>query len=144
MGLVHAEIQLLNLKDKILVEEGYLTPDKARTLKIKMMVDSGAVMMAINESIVAQLGLKSTDKQSFSLANGQIIELNVVGGIEVKFKNRWCITDAIVLPGETEPLLGAVPKELMDLVISPFDNSLEVNPKHPIKPQHTLGGIQKS
>jgi hypothetical protein len=30
----------------------------------------------------------------------------------------------------------------MDLVISPFDQTLEVNPKHPIKPQHILAGIK--
>jgi clan AA aspartic protease len=111
-------------------------------MPVPVMVDSGAVMLAINETIKNQLGLEATEIQSFSLADGQIVELEVVGGLEVRFKNRWCVTNAIVLKGDTEPLLGAVPMELMDLVISHFDQTLEVNPKHPIKPQHILAGIK--
>ena len=37
--------------------------------------------------------------------------------IRIKFKERDCITDAFVLPNNEEPLLGAVPLELMDLII---------------------------
>jgi clan AA aspartic protease len=143
MGLVRADIELVNFEDKILAKNGHLSPTNIRKMSANMMVDSGAIMLAINEQIKNQLGLVATETQSFTLANGQIIELDVVGGVEVRFKNRWCITDAIVLQGETEPLLGAVPMELMDLVISPFDNKLEVNPKHPFKPQHVLAGIRK-
>jgi clan AA aspartic protease len=142
MGLVHADIELVNLEDKILAKNGYLKPNKVRKVTVNMMVDSGAVMLAINEEIKTQLGLAVQEIQSFTLANGHIIELEVVGGIEVHFKNRWCITDAIVLQGDTEPLLGAIPMEQMDLVISPFDQTLDINPKHPIKPQHMLVGIR--
>ncbi|MDX2189915.1 MAG: clan AA aspartic protease [Bacteroidota bacterium] len=144
MGIVRANIELLNLKDKLNAEDGYIQQKDIRKITAKMMVDSDAVMLAINEEIKNQLGLKAREKQSFSLVNGQIVELEVVSGIEVNFKNRWCVTDAIVLHGNTEPLLGAVPMELMDLVVVPFDQTLDVNPKHPNKPQHMLGGIEKA
>ncbi len=143
MGILHAEIELVNLEDKVLAKNGHLKDLDIRKIKTSMMVDSGAVMLAINEEIKSQLGLSATEMQSFSLVNGDIVDLEVVGGLEVRFKNRWCITDAIVLKGETTPLFGAVPMELMDLVISPFDQTLDVNPKHPIKPQHQLGGIKR-
>jgi clan AA aspartic protease len=142
MGLVKSTVELINLSDKYLAQAGHLKPDQVRRMPVHVMVDSGAVMLAINETIKNQLGLEATEIQSFSLADGQIVELEVVGGLEVRFKNRWCVTNAIVLKGDTEPLLGAVPMELMDLVISPFDQTLEVNPKHPIKPQHILAGIK--
>jgi hypothetical protein len=38
---------------------------------------------------------------------------DVVGPIEINFKNRRSSVDAIVLNGDTEPLLGAIPKEDM-------------------------------
>ena len=142
MGLVKSTVELINLSDKYLAEAGYLKPDQIRRMPVNVMVDSGAVMLAINETIKNQLGLEVTEIQSFSLADGQIVQLEVVSGLEVRFKNRWCVTNAIVLKGDTEPLLGAVPMELMDLVISRFDQTLEVNPKHPIKPQHILAGIR--
>jgi clan AA aspartic protease len=135
-------VELINLSDRHLAEAGYIKPEQVRKMSVNVMVDSGEVMLAINETIKSQLGLKVKERQSFSLADGQIVQLDVVGGLEVKFKNRWCETNAIVLKGDTEPLLGVVPMELMDLVISPFDQTLEVNPKHPIKPQHILAGIR--
>ena len=142
MGLVRSTVELINLSDKYLAQAGHLTPDQVRRMSVHVMVDSGAVMLAINETIKNQLGLEVTEIQSFSLADGQIVQLEVVDGLEIRFKNRWCVTNAIVLKGDTEPLLGAVPMELMDLVISPFDQTLEVNPKHPIKPQHILAGVR--
>ncbi len=142
MGLVKSTVELINLSDKYLAQAGHLKLDQVRRMPVNVMVDSGAVMLAINETIKNQLGLEVTEIQSFSLADGQVVELEVVSGLEVRFKNRWCVTNAIVLRGDTEPLLGAVPMELMDLVISPFDQTLEVNPKHPIKPQHILAGIK--
>lgn len=142
MGLVKSTVELINLSDKYLAQAGHLKPEQVRRMPIQVMVDSGAVMLAINETIKNQLGLEVSEVQSFSLTDGQIVQLEVVSGLEVRFKNRWCVTNAIVLKGDTEPLLGAVPMELMDLVISPFDQTLEVNPKHPIKPQHILAGVR--
>jgi hypothetical protein len=52
-----------------------------------------------------------------------------VGPIQIRFKNRTCFTGALVL-GETV-LLGAVPMEDMDLVVSPSQPTIEVNPKSP-------------
>jgi hypothetical protein len=37
----------------------------------------------------------------------------------------------MVLPGESEPLLGAIPLEEMDVLIHPLRNELIVNPEHP-------------
>ena len=51
--------------------------------------------------------------------------------IEVKFKNRRCSIDAIVLPGDNEPLPGAIPMEDMDILIHPLRQELIVNPDHP-------------
>jgi hypothetical protein len=37
----------------------------------------------------------------------------------------------MVLPGDAEPLLGAIPMEEMDVLIHPLRNELMVNPEHP-------------
>ena len=96
-----------------------------------MLVDSGAYMMAINESIQEQLKLPIVDKRRAQMADGSIKEYDVVGPIEVKFKNRRCVVDAMVLPGENEPLLGSIPLEDMDVLIHPLRQELIVNPEHP-------------
>lgn len=71
------------------------------------------------------------EKRKAVLANGSIEEYDVVGPIVVKFKNRTATCNAFVLKGDTEPLLGAIPMEEMDVLIHPLRQELIVNPEHP-------------
>ena len=43
--------------------------------------------------------------------------LDVVGPLIVNFKNRTTSCNAMVLPGESEVLLGAIPMEDLDVVL---------------------------
>ena len=61
MGLVHAEIELVNASDISFVESGYKKESEIRRMKVAALVDSGAVKLAINEEIKTQLGLKMRD-----------------------------------------------------------------------------------
>ena len=55
----------------------------------------------------------------------------LMGQVVVKFANRMAICSAFVLPGDSEPLLGIIPMEEMDVMIHPFRQELIVNPEHP-------------
>jgi hypothetical protein len=59
-----------------------------------------------------------------------------VGPIEVRFAERACFTGALVLGDEV--LLGAVPMEDMDLVVSPAMRTVTVNPDSPHIPSSTV------
>ena len=131
MGLVYADITLINSEDLILARRHIIGQEEIKEITISMLVDSGAYMMAINESIQEQLKLPIVDKRRAQMADGSIKEYDVVGPIEVKFKNRRCVVDAMVLPGENEPLLGSIPLEYMDVLIHPLRQELIVNPEHP-------------
>jgi clan AA aspartic protease len=131
MGLVKAEIELINASDISFVDAGIKHESEIRKIKVPALVDSGAIMLAINETIQAQLGLKTRDSRPSQLADGTIVEYNVVGPIEVRFKNRYSTTNALVLPGNQEVLLGAIPMEEMDVMIHPLRQELIVNPEHP-------------
>ena len=131
MGLVYADIELFNFADESLCEDGYLPKEKIRQITINAMADSGAIRLAINENIRQQLGLKVRQQLDISLADGTKRRLDVAGPVRLKFRDRHCITDAFVLPENEEPLIGAVPMELMDLVVIPAENKLDYNPKHP-------------
>jgi clan AA aspartic protease len=138
MGLVKAEIEFINASDILFVDVGMKQEGEIRKIKVIASVDSGAVMLAINEAIQAQLGLKTRDRRPSQLADGSIVEYNVVRPIEVRFKNRYSTTNALVLPGNQEVLLGAIPIEEMDVMIHPAKEELIVNPEHPLKPQMVL------
>ena len=138
MGLTYADIELFNYADETLNEDGYLPKEKIRKVLIRAMADSGAIRLAINETIKQQLGLRVRQQLNISLADGTKRTLDVAGPIRIKFKDRDCITDAFVLPDNEEPLIGAVPMELMDLVIMPAENKLVYNPLHPDGPLYSM------
>jgi hypothetical protein len=52
-----------------------------------------------------------------------------LGPVELAFENRKCYVGALVFGDEV--LLGAVPMEDMDLVISPALRRVVVNPENP-------------
>jgi clan AA aspartic protease len=138
MGLTYAEVELFNFADETLNEDGYLPKEKIRSIKINAMADSGAIRLAINDTIKNQLGLRVRQQLNISLADGTKRTLDVAGPIRLKFMERDCITDAFVLPDNEEALIGAVPMELMDLVIIPVENKLMYNPLHPDGPLYSL------
>ena len=131
MGIIKADIELVNPKDVFLFEDGEITADKVRKVHITALVDTGAYMLCINEEIQAQLGLRHMDVESVELANGQIIQCEIVGPVIINFKNRNTACRAIVLPGKSEPLLGVIPMEDMDVVLVPLKQTIDVNPAHP-------------
>jgi len=143
MGVVHAEIELINADDLAMVRRSQLDKDEVKRMVVNMLVDSGAYMMAINESIQQQLDLPFIDTRKSIMADGSIVEHDVVGPIIVKFKNRTATCNALVLQGNSEPLLGAIPMEEMDVIIHPLRQEMIVNPEHPYYAQLKLKGFTK-
>ena len=131
MGLVYADIELINADDIAMVRRNKMDKDEIKRMNISMLVDSGAYMMAINETIQEQLQLPFIEKRKSVLADGSIVEHDVVGPIVVKFKNRQAVCNSVVLSGDNEPLLGAIPMEEMDVLIHPARQELIVHPDHP-------------
>ena len=131
MGTIYADIELINADDLALVRRNKLDKDDVKRMVVSMLVDTGAFMMSINESIQEQLQLPFVEKRKAVLANGSIYEYDVVGPIVVKFKNRTAVCNAFVLTGDSEPLLGAIPMEEMDVMIHPLRQELIVHPDHP-------------
>jgi clan AA aspartic protease len=131
MGLIWAEIELINGGDLEMVRRNLMDIDEVKKMKVSMLVDTGAYNLCINEVIQEQLQLPVVEKRKAQLANGSIEEYDVVDNVQVRFKNRATTCRAMVLPGNTEPLFGAIPMEDMDLIIHPLRQELLVNPEHP-------------
>jgi clan AA aspartic protease len=131
MGLIYANIELINAIDLGMSKRSIIGIDEIKRLNVNMLVDIGSEYMCINETIQQQLDLPVLEKRRGVLANGSVVEYDVVGPIEVRFENRRCSVDAMVIPGNNEPLLGAIPMEDMDVLIHPHKRQLMVNPEHP-------------
>ncbi len=118
MGIVYADIELSNPKKPSL-----------KPLAVKALVDTGAITLCIPEHVVVQLELERIDRREVTTADESAHVVPYVGPVQISFENRTCFTGALVI-GDTV-LMGAVPMEDMDLVISPSGESITVNPRSP-------------
>lgn len=118
MGLIYADIELANPKDTGL-----------RPIAVKALVDTGAMTICIPEHVAVQLQLQEIDRREVTTADEKSHVVPYVGPIQIRFQNRTCFTGALVIGDSV--LMGAVPMEDMDLVISPSGGSITVNPESP-------------
>jgi clan AA aspartic protease len=118
MGLIFSEIELANARQ-----------DDLLPMTVTALVDSGALHLCIPEHVATQLALPELDKREVTIANGERKLVPYVGPVRVRFQNRQCMVGALVMGDQA--LLGAIPMEDMDLVISPARLQLAVNPNSP-------------
>ncbi len=118
MGHVFADIELSNPRG----------PD-LEVVRVRALADTGALMLCIPEHVALQLELETESMREVSLADGRSMTVPYVGPIRVRFGKRFCYVGALVLGDEV--LLGAVPMEGMDLVVSPNRREITVDPSSP-------------
>ncbi|MGC4035165.1 MAG: hypothetical protein QM764_04325 [Chitinophagaceae bacterium] len=138
MGLVYADITLINAGDETLAKRKIIGEEEIKKMTVNMLVDTGAYLMGITETVQEQLDLSFIEKRKVVLGDGSVKEFDVVGPIIVKFKNRTAICSALVLSGSNESILGAIPLEEMDVLIHPQRQELIVNPEHPYYAQLSM------
>lgn len=95
-------------------------------IRATALADTGAMMLCIPSSIATRLELETADHRPVTLADGRRVNVPYVGPIQVRFDNRACFVGALVMGDEV--VLGAVPMEDMDLVVSPLTRKVTVNP----------------
>jgi len=122
MGYVHAEIELSNPREPGL-----------KTLTVNALVDTVALTLCIPEHVRLQLRLEEAEQREITTADGGKSVVSYVGPIQFRFKNRTAFVGGLLLGNEV--LLGAVPMEEMDLLVSPSRRELIVNPESPNIPQ---------
>ncbi len=118
MDLIYTDIELSNPKN------GSLKP-----MMVRVLVDTGAMTLCIPQHVAVQLELQEIEKREVTTADERSHVVPYVGPVQIKFEHRTCFTGALVIGDSV--LMGAVPMEDMDLVISPSAQTVIVNPKSP-------------
>jgi clan AA aspartic protease len=118
MGFVTVDIELAKPRETGL-----------KPLAVQAMVDTGAMTLCIPQHVAKQLDLQEIEKREVTTADERSQLVSYVGPVQIRFQNRTCFTGALVL-GESV-LLGAVPMEDMDLVVSHSRRTVTVNPQSP-------------
>ncbi len=103
-------------------------PDQ-QPVEVDALADTGAVHMCIPQHVAIQLRLEQSGQKEVTIADGTKRLVPYVGPIEIRFKNRVGFGGALVM--DDQVLLGAIPMEDMDLVVSRKDRKIDVNPASP-------------
>lgn len=90
------------------------------------LVDSGAVYSVMPASVLKKLGIKPTDKQTFSLANGEVMEKEV-GNASFEYLGKLR-SSPVVFGEEGIFLLGAVTLEALGVILDPINRELKPLP----------------
>jgi clan AA aspartic protease len=137
MGMVYATIKVTNYEDILMAKRMLIDNSDIRSMELKVLVDTGASMLVLNEHLKNQLGLSKVYEREVELADGRVQLLEVAGPVEIEFENRKSISSAFILP-DGEPLLGAIPMEEMDVIIHPLSEKMIANPDNPFIPKLKL------
>jgi clan AA aspartic protease len=116
MGHVRAKIKLSNPRKP-----------KLAPSEVTALVDTGAMNLCIPRQIMEELRLEIHEKRSATTADGRRQVCPYVGPVQVDLEDRTCFVGALVMGDEV--LLGAIPLEDMDLMVSPLKGKLIPNPK---------------
>jgi clan AA aspartic protease len=117
MGRFSVDVELANNADLILVQLGMVPPDKVRRITTRGVVDTGATLMIVPESIVQQLGLTPAGTMSVRYADDRVATRPTVGNIAVKLLGREAVFNGWIEPDRKDVLIGAVVLEVLDLLI---------------------------
>ena len=135
MGEVKVEINLENAIDRGMVARGLLTEDQVRSFHVRVLADTGAAMLVLPQDQVEALGLPEVRKAVVRYADERKEERPVAGPLIVRVDGRAATVDCIVGPPNSEPLLGHIVMEIMDLIVDPLQQKLTPRPESPFLPE---------
>ena len=98
-------------------------------VEVEALADTGSTFLCVPASVAEALRLETYEHREATVADGSRRRVPYAGPLQVHFKNRTAFVGALVM-GE-RVLLGAIPMQDMDLMVSPRDRRVDVNPASP-------------
>src|SRR5262249_18890283 len=103
--------------DMGLADRGVIRPDQIRRQTIEGVVDPGAAMLVLPESVAKQLGLPPGNKIKVRYADGRRAQRREAMGVFLKLLGRDTTLSAVVEPKRETALIGAIVLEALDLLV---------------------------
>src|SRR5438067_2100028 len=115
MGLTYVQVKIAN-------------PTRlAKTVRVKMLVDSGAAYSVVPRTVLQKLGIKPQRKRSFLLADGTEVA-RTVSDATFEFHNERATSPVIFGEKGDAALLGVLSLEALGLILDPFQRMLRPMP----------------
>ena len=122
LGKIVEQIKLTNLLDV------------SKHVELDAVVDTGATMLVLPAEVVERLGLRKVRDVKVKYADGQARIRSIFGVVTLELHGRAGNFDVLAEAERTQPLIGQIVLEELDLVIDPRSRRLTPNPESPEMP----------
>ena len=122
MGKVIEKVRLTSLFDSTKIKE------------VEAVIDTGATMLVLPRDVIEELGLRKIGERRVRYANNQIQIKSVYRGVILELKGRDGIFDVLGEVEGSEPLVGQIVLEALDLIVDPITKTVIPNPRSPDMP----------
>ena len=141
MGEIRADVTLENAVDRGVFDRGHGDEAHIRRSTVDGIVDTGAVTLVLPQNVVERLGLERQGTAFVACADERRDERPLAGPVTVRIGNRAMVTNCVVGPPPSEPLIGQVVLETLDLIADCTNRTL--TPRYPDYPLVKLKAIGK-
>ena len=134
MGEIVASMELENTTDRENASEGLRDESTIRRTTVDGVVDTGAVMLVLPENVVNRLGIRTQRQVVVTYADERREMRPVAGPVTIRIGNRFMSTDCVIGPPLSEPLIGQIVLEALDLVADCTNQTVGPRPESPDNP----------
>ena len=108
--------------------------DPSKSMEVDAVVDTGATMLVLPQNLVNQLNLRRLREVTMKYANNDRRQKFIYAALFVEIKGRIGTFDVLAEAEGSEPLIGQIILEELDLVVEPGTRRLIPNPRSPEMP----------
>ena len=138
MGHVYASITIRNRIDERDAELGRIAPNEVRSISLeRVLVDTGATILALPASMIAELGLLFDREVPIRTANGTS-QARLFRDASLTVEGRRGDFRCLELPDDAQPLLGVLPMEELGIEPDILIHRLRLLPEEPGGETHYL------
>lgn len=105
--------------------------DPLKSVEVEAVIDTGATMVVLPQNIVQELDLRKVRETKVRYADNRTESKSIYGVITLEIKGRTGNFDVLAEVEGSQPLIGQVVLEILDLVVDPRTRRLIPNPSVP-------------
>lgn len=108
--------------------------DPGKSIEVDAVIDTGATMLVLPQNLVDQLDLRKIRQATVRYANNQRHQKSIFAGLLLEIQGRVGSFDVLAEEEGTEPLIGQIVLEELDLIVDSSARKLIPNPRSPEMP----------
>src|SRR5947209_31788 len=108
VGRFSVEFEVANFEDVVQARKGFMPPEQVRRARISGVVGTGATRLVLPAPVVTALGLPEAGQINVRFADGRREPKQIVSAVQLEIQGRSSIFTAVVEPGRTDALIGAI------------------------------------